>query len=357
MQIYYSPVKTMSCVGLGYRKHLRNYCLPCFLLALALNVTAKANDEMHQLAEARQLLAADKNDEAIAKLRAFSAQFPNAKGVSRELGAAYYHKKDFQQAAIYLERAIEEDPADKDSVQLLGLSYYFSGRPSEAIAPLAQVRSWRPKSNIDAAYVLGLCYLLTHNNDQAKKIFGELYEVQPESAAAHLIVASMLVRQGFDPTAEDEAKKALSLEPHLPLAHFALGQVYLYKSKIPEAIAEFQKELALNPRFAPAYTRLGDAYLRTGQYEDAERLLQNSIWLDSTNSEAYVLMGRTMLKRGQMEVAERTFLRAVALDPNNYQAHLLLGQTYRQNGKLSLAQRELKIGAELQQVQTQNEPR
>ena len=339
------------------KTHLRNPCLACVLFAVVLVAPVRAQDQTQQLAEIHTLLAADKNDEAIERLQALATRYPDMRGISHELGVAHYRKKDFLRAATYLKQATQENPGDKDSVQLLGLSYYLSGRPAEAITPLEQVRSWHPKSNMDAVYILGLCYLLTKNNDKARRIFSELYDVQPDSAAAHLILASMLVRQGFDPTAEEEAKRALSLEPHLPLAHFALGQVYLYKSRIPEAIAEFQKERALNPRFAPAYTRLGDAYLRAGQYEDAERLLQNSIWLDSTSSEAYVLMGRTLLKKNQVEMAERTLLRAVTLDSNDYQAHLLLGQVYRQLGKLNLAQRELKIGAELQQAQIQNAPR
>ena len=351
----------MSCTLLfacrGYKTRFLHCWLACSIVAATLIPAVQAQDETQQLTEIQTLLAADKNDEAIERLQALSAQFPAMKGISRQLGLAYYRKKDFLRAATRLKRAIEEDPSDKDSVQLLGLSYYFSGRPAEAIPPLEQVRSWRPKSNMDAAYVLGLCYLLTKNNYQARKIFSELYDVRPESAAAHLIAASMLVRQGFDPTAEEEAKKALALEPRLPMAHFVLGQVYLYRSRITEAIAEFQRELEINPKFGSSYSRLGDAYLRAGKYDDAERALQNSIWLDSTNSEAYVLMGRTQLKKGQVQMAERTLLRAVTLDSNDYQAHLLLGQIYRQLGKLNLAQRELQIGAELQHTQTQNAAR
>ena len=254
--------------ALVHNTRLRNSWLPGLFLAVVLSTPAKAQEETQQLAEIQKLLAADKNDEAIERLQGLAVRFPQIKGISRDLGIAYYRKKSFLEAATYLKRAREEDSSDRDSVQLLGLSYYFSGRPAEAITPLEQVRSWHPKSNMDAVYILGLCYLLTKNNDKARRIFSELYDVQPDSAAAHLILASMLVRQGFDPTAEEEAKRALSLEPHLPLAHFALGQVYLYKSRIPEAIAEFQKERALNPRFAPAYTRLGDAYLRAGQYDE-----------------------------------------------------------------------------------------
>lgn len=354
-------LKPMSCTSLVacrvYKTRFLSGWLLCSIVAAALSPATKAQDETQQLTEIQTLLAADKNDEAIERLQALSAQFPAMKGIRRDLGIAYYRKKDFLRAATYLKRATEEDPGDKNSVQLLGLSYYFSGRPAEAITPLEQVRSWHPKSNMDAAYVLGICYLLTKNNHHALKIFSELYDVRPQSAAAHLIVASMLVRQGFDPTAEEEAKKALALEPRLAMAHFVLGQVYLYKSRIPEAIAEFQKELKINPKFGSSYIRLGDAYLRAGRYDDAEKSLQNSIWLDSTNSEAYVLMGRTQLKRGQVEMAERTLLRAVTLDSNDYQAHLLLGQIYRQLGKLNLAQRELQKGAELQQTQTQNAPR
>jgi len=55
------------------------------------------------------------------------------KGLSSELGTAYYQKGDYIKAIGELKKALAEDPENKEAIQLLGLSYYLSGRPGEAM--------------------------------------------------------------------------------------------------------------------------------------------------------------------------------------------------------------------------------
>src|SRR5437879_5287070 len=87
-----------------------------------------------------------------------------------------------------------------------------------------------------------MSYIQTKDYSQAQKAFATMYSVHADSAASHLFLARMLLRQEFDPVAEEHAQKAVALDPKLPLAHFLLGELYIYKSKVPEAIAEFEKE-------------------------------------------------------------------------------------------------------------------
>jgi tetratricopeptide (TPR) repeat protein len=298
--------------------------------------------------EVRQLLQQGQYDTAIAQLKQLEVQNPGLKGLSHELGVAHYKKSDYPKAADYFKQALTEDPQDNEATQLLGLSYYLSGRPAEAIPLLEKVQTWYPRANVDAAYMLGLCYIQTKNYPQARKAFAKMFEVPEESAASYLFTARMLLRQEFDPVAEEYAQKAVALDPKLPLAHFLLGELYLYKSRIPEAIAEFQKELQVNPGHAATYYKLGDAYSRIQKYEDAERLLQRSIWLDATSTGPYILMGKVLAKKGETELAVRTLQRALAMDPNNPIAHHLLGQAYRDLGKTEDAERELKEAERLQ---------
>src|SRR6476646_8401838 len=169
------------------------------------------------------------------------------KGLSHELGSAYYKKNDYKNAIASLKKALEETPRDNEAEQLLGLSYYLAGRPAEAIPALEKVQTWFPSANVDAAYILGICYIQTKDYDHARAAFAKMFSVAPESAASYLFTARMLLRQDFDPVAEEYARKAVALDPKLPLGHFLIGEVNLYHSKIDEAIAEFQKELELNP--------------------------------------------------------------------------------------------------------------
>jgi tetratricopeptide (TPR) repeat protein len=201
----------------------------------------------------RKLMQQGQLDDAVAQLHALEAQDPAAKGLALELGTAYYRKNDFPQAIEYLKKANTADSANDEAVQMLGLAFFRGGHPAEAIPLLEKVQAWYPRANVDAAYVLGVAYIQTKNYDQARKSFATMFAVPADSAAAYLFTARMLLRQEYDPVAEEYAQKAATLDPKLPLVHFLLGELYLYKSRVPESIAEFVKEIALNPAHAATY--------------------------------------------------------------------------------------------------------
>ena len=313
--------------------------------------TSSSEASSGQFAQARKLMEQGKVDEAITELQTLEASDPATKGLDLELGTAYYKKSDFVKAIAYLKKAAAADPANGEATQLLGLSYYLGGHPADAIPLLEKVQGWYSRANVDASYILGICYIQTKDYPQARKAFAKMFDVPAESAASYLFTAQMLLRQEYDPVAEEYAQKAVALDPKLPLAHFLLGELYIYKSRIPEAVAEFQKELAINPAHAATYYKLADAYSRIQKYEDAERLLQRSIWLDATSTGPYILMGKVLEKKGEFELAVRSLKRAASMDPNNPTTHHLLGQAYRDMGKKEEAESELKLAEELQKGQ------
>ena len=285
-----------------------------------------------------------KVDEAISALQGLD---PATKGLALELGTAFYKKSDYPKAIDYLKKATGEDPSNREAVQLLGMSYFAGGHPADAIPILEKVQGWISRANVDGYYILGVCYIQTRNYDQARQSFGKMFEVPADSAAAYLFTARMLLRQEFDPVAEEYALKAASLDPKLPLVHYLLGELYLYKSRLPESIAEFRQELSINPAHAATYYKLADAYSRDQKYDEAQRLLQRSIRLDPTSSVPFILMGKVLQKKGDYDLAALSLKHAVTMEPNNPTTHYLLGQVYRDMGEKEAAATEMKRAEEL----------
>lgn len=285
-----------------------------------------------------------KVDEAITTLQAVD---PATKGLALELGTAYYKKSDYPKAIDYLKKATAEEPSNQEAAQLLGMSYFAGGHPADAIPILEKVQGWIARANVDGYYILGVCYIQTRNYDQARRSFGKMFDVPGDSAAAYLFTARMLLRQEYDPIAEQYALKAEELDPKLPLVHFLLGELYLYKSRLPEAIAEFRKELSINPAHAATYYKLADAYSRDQKFDEAQRLLQQSIRLDATSSVPFILMGKVLQKKGDYDLAVLSLRHAVTMEPNNPTTHYLLGQVYRDMGKNEDAATEMKRAEEL----------
>ena len=309
---------------------------------------AVASQSAAVFSHAGLLLDQGKYDEAIAELKQLSVTQPGLKGITRELGMAYYKKGDYFHAAGSFKQALQQDSQDNEATQMLGLSYYLSGKPADAIPFLEKVQDWYPRANVDASYILGQCYIQTKDYPHARVAFAKMFEVPPSSAASYLFTARMLFRQEFEPVALEYAQKAVALDPKLPLAHFLLGEIHLFQSQVPEAIADFQHELAIDPGDATTYYKLADAYSRVQKFDDSERLLQRSIWLDPTSTGPYILMGKVLEKKGEPELAVRALQRAASMDPNNAITHHLLGQAYRDLGKNDDAERELKLAGQLQ---------
>jgi tetratricopeptide (TPR) repeat protein len=335
---------------------LRFTIITLFLLALASpQVSAilpqspqqETSPSASPFAEAGRLLKLGKFSEAIAQLEAMQSQASPPKGLAHELGIAYYKKGDYVNALLNLQKALKENSEDQEAIQLTGLSLYLAGKPAEAIPYLEKVQTWYPRANVDASYILGVAYIQTKQYPEARVAFAKMYGVPPDSAAAYLFCARILLRMDFAPVAEEYGLKAIALDPKLPMAHYLLGELYLYQSKMDQAISNLEQEVAINPGFANGYYKLADAYLREQKFDEAERLLERSIWLDANSSGAYILMGKVLEKKGETELAVRALQRAISMDPGNPMPHQLLGQAYRTLGQASDAERELKQAEEL----------
>src|SRR5215831_14256635 len=303
------------------------------------------------LGYARKLIEAGNYKEALKTLDQIEAQSPNVPGLNRELGIVYYRLGDPANAIVALRQALVESADDHEAQQFLGMSYFQLGKPAEAIPLLEKIKAVMPTGNVDVAYVLGTCYLQIKEYDKARQSLAAMYNVAPESPAAYLFTARLLLRQGFDSAAEEHARKAASLDPRLPLVHFILGEIALFRAHLQQAREEFQQEIQLNPGYAAAYDRLADAYMREGDLNKPEALLKRSILLDPNSTGSYILLGKFQLKAKDYPQAVLYLEKASRMDPGNFITHHLLGEAYRNMGKLADAERELKTAEEIQSSQ------
>ena len=269
-------------------------------------------------------------------------------------GKAFYSENKFIEADRAFAAALILDPHDADALQMRGLTEFRLGKPADAIPFLEQSQTWTAETRVDPSYILALCYMDTRRYDDARRAFAKQYSFGPDSAQAYLLTARMLLRREYVPVAEEDAKKALELDPNLPLAHGLLGEIALAGQHLDEAVSEFEKEQVRNPLDGGVYDRLGDAYTRSGQYQKAEQSLQRALLLEPNATGPYILLGRVLLKL-QDPVGAMTYLeRAVKMDPSNYMSHSLLGQAYRGVGRAEDASRETKTA---EQIQRASEPK
>ena len=325
----------------------------CFLVLLVPGLAAQTpagpvTPPAQPTAEAQKLLDAGRLDEALKALDVLAQQQPEPAGVERMRGIAFYEKGQIEPANAAFARAIAQDPGDREAMQMQGVVLFRSGKPAEAIPLLEKAHLSIARTNIDNNYVLALCYLDTRRYDDARKAFATQYGFPPDSPAAYLLAARMMLRRDFLPVALSSAEKALSLNPNLPLAHLLIGQIKLAQSQLPEAIAEFTRESELNPLYGEVYDRLGDTYIRQGDYNKAQEFLDRAVLLEPNSSVPYILLGKVLLKQQNPLMAKLYLDKALGMDPGNYITHTLLGQAYRSLGQTAQASHEFQVAEQIQ---------
>lgn len=314
---------------------------------------APPGSDQNLVDQALKLIGEGKSGQAITSLEPLDAKQPEPAGVEAALGKAYYHKRDYQNAAAHLETALKQNPNDAESTQLLGLSYYLLGHVKQAVPLLEKVQSWLPRPDVTASYLLGVSFLDTRQYDKARVAFAKMFSVPPESAQAHLVLGQMMVRFEFEDQAAVELTRALAIDPRLPMVHFLLGEIDLFKSQIEPALTEFQAELGIDPVLWLAYWRLGDAYTRIEKWDEAERALKQAIWLNQNFTGPYILLGKVEMKKGDPALAAEFLQKALKMDPNNYLAHYILATAYKQLGRTADANREFGL---TESLRSQSQP-
>jgi len=296
----------------------------------------------------QQLIDRGHSADALKQLDVLAAQRPEAEGVERLRGMALYLQNDLAGADSAFAAALKQNPNDIDATQMRGVTLFRLGRPAEAIPLLERSHEWTAATKADPSYVLALCYMDTRRYDDARHAFAAQYGFAPDSAAAYLLAARMLLRREFLPVSQEFAQKAVALDPNLPMAHFLLGEIALAGQHTDVAIAEFEKEAARNPLFGGVYDRLGDAYTRSSDYTKAQQVLQRAVLLEPTSTGPYIQLGKVLLKRQDAAGASTYLERAERMDPSNFMTHSLLGQAYRAMGRTEDAARETRMAEQLQ---------
>jgi serine/threonine protein kinase/Tfp pilus assembly protein PilF len=212
-------------------------------------------------------------------------------------GRYFYNKKTaegLQKAIDEFQQAIKRDPnyalgyvGLADCYVVLGS--YTDLRSGETL-PKARAAADRAlqiddslaEAHESSAYI----YLSLWRWAEAEEEYKRAISLNPNYAFTHYWYSQYFrVRRQFD-DALREIKRAQELEPLSPSIGDNVGVVYLLKNDSNSAIAEFQKVIQLYPDFSDAHDRLGLAYLKQGRYEEALTEVKKAVELSEGGSDS-----------------------------------------------------------------------
>ncbi len=350
----------------------------------------------------------------------------NARSVSAlyNLGGVYYAQKQYPQAVAAYRRAAALAPTDADVLNNLAVALQAAGNLSAAVPVYQKTAGIQPANstyqmntalaiqllakkaalNGETAHAASLWHLATAamahavkdapenyrlresyaemlvqagSDSEAVKQFNVASTQEPMAFRPHDQLAMLLVRMNKYQSAENAARRALTIRPQDPsvlkllgFIEFKLGRfdpaVHYYQlasvvaphdptvwnnlgaamqaagnlEKVLATLTVLSKQSAADGALAPLHRAAGYLYLTKGDPASLKLAINNyrlATEEDDTSSEAYNGLGLAYQKSGDAANALGAFERAVALDPHWSDAYNNLGVAYESQGQLKLA--------------------
>jgi cellulose synthase operon protein C len=163
--------------------------------------------------------------------------------------------------------------------------------------------------------LLGLARtVIDQNPPAAEKAVKHALSLDPESVAAHLLLAQIDLDRSDRGAAKESVSKAKAVNP-VSLDALALSGAIAY---VEDRDADFKAEVAaalkVNPRFAGAYRVAGDLAASNYRFEEAVALNRQALTIDPNDVHTLAALGVHLLRTGDEAEARVVLERAFAID-------------------------------------------
>jgi tetratricopeptide (TPR) repeat protein/capsular polysaccharide biosynthesis protein len=148
---------------------------------------------------------------------------------------------------------------------------------------------------------------------QAIALCQEVIRSQPKVAISYKVLGDALQGIGKISEAEQQYKRAISLQPQEVSAYLSLGNLYVQQQQWKPAILVSQKAMKVNPRVAEPHERLGDILKFHDRLDGAVRYYQAALELAPNTWTVYHKLGDTFQAQGKIDEAIDAYQKATEL--------------------------------------------
>ncbi|MBM3278521.1 MAG: tetratricopeptide repeat protein [Candidatus Handelsmanbacteria bacterium] len=274
---------------------------------------------------------------AIPALRRALDYNPVSIKIYRGLVAALMNTGQTEEAAFMTEQALRLNPDDRGIPDLRALVLLLQGRVEEAIALCRQAIAERPAEDLYG--LLGSCYELQGELEQARRVYLECLEHFPNYLPVRQRLAALDLRGGDRPSAIAALERAVQLDPTEAANHYNLGNLYYAARRLEEAEAQYREAIDRGFRDPRVWANLGTALRGLGRLPEAAAAYQQAIALQPDNPALHHSLGLAAQAQGDRQAGIAAFERAAALGSDNVETYLGLSQLYQETGQLDDALR------------------
>lgn len=146
--------------------------------------------------------------------------------------------------------------------------------------------------------------------------------------------------------AEEDFKKALSLDPNDAQAYYNRGILAAHQKTSDCGVLDFTKAIQLQPDFAKAYFRRGMVYHTQGEYKLALKDFDQVLKYNPQAHQARSAQGYTYSQLGNQKAALQAYGKALELYPNDLVTYIRRGYVQLETGNYEAAIADFTVVAE-----------
>ncbi|MFN7996665.1 MAG: tetratricopeptide repeat protein [Bryobacteraceae bacterium] len=270
-----------------------------------------------------------------------------------------YHSKHFEEALPIAEKALREEPANPQYLNLYGSILAALHQPGPAEEHLRKAAALAPDQ---AAFQLDLGYLLHQERKyvEAVPVLKRAIALDPANLMARFMLARCYVfsyhELGIPNFAEltlEQLNYIVKRNPRFPAVHHHLALVYINIGEPAKALPELRMELRNDPGNTQVRTELGETLIKLNRYDQAIQELQIAAAQAPGAAPVHFALAKAYRSIDRNSEALDAAQKCVQLDPRFADAHYLLGQLYRATNQPDLARIEFE---QFRRIKGQNAP-
>jgi Tfp pilus assembly protein PilF len=236
--------------------------------------------------------------------------------------------------------------ADAHALNLQAARLLAVGCVAEATTALDQALRGDPASS-DVYALQAIIAVVQNDKARALQLAGRAVDLNGRSAAA-AIALSYAQQASFDlPGATRSLQTAVHNAPQNALALARLAELWLSQGYLDRAEEEARRAASLNPYLGRTQTVLGFAYLTRIKTEESRKAFEQAIELEQGDPLPRLGLGLAKIRDGDLKGGRQEIEIAADLDPNNSLVRSYMGKAYYEEKRGRLASDQFAIAKEL----------
>jgi len=240
---------------------------------------------------------------------------------------------DLSTAIDLFRRAVGSDPNLADARRDLCIALAKAGRWPEAVEALGLLAKQQSQS-FEIAYLHALALHNVHRGSEAEQEVRRALSINPNSADAYTLLGIVLATRDEYPDAISALDRAVKLNPKSFDAQFYLARARYILRELPSALNAARAAVELRPTDVEARFLLASVLDELGGNEDAALAqYRELIARNPQDPRAYVGLGSVLTNRHQFEEARAALRHARELDPKSFDAAFYMARLLLQQGQ------------------------